>query len=114
MNLEAMKRLIAKYQYGHTDFVIRAETGERYYRNETDIMFKEKKSEEEKADRMLRTLYLYYRDNIDKLPKMYIDIINRDEEPKIERAICDYISGMSDTYSINTFRKIYIPMSWDI
>ena len=49
MNLEAMKRLIAKYQYGHTDFVIRAETGERYYRNETDIMFKEKKSEEEKA-----------------------------------------------------------------
>ena len=28
MNLEAMKRLIAKYQYGHTDFVIRAETGE--------------------------------------------------------------------------------------
>lgn len=49
MNLEAMKRLIAKYQYGHTDFVIRAETGERYYRNETDIMFKEKKSEEEKT-----------------------------------------------------------------
>ena len=91
-----------------------AMTGLRSFMFKNVYTNKTAKSEEEKADRMLRTLYLYYRDNIDKLPKMYIDIINRDEEPKIERAICDYISGMSDTYSINTFRKIYIPMSWDI
>lgn len=91
-----------------------AMTGLRSFMFKNVYTNKTAKSEEEKADRMLRTLYLYYRNNIDKLPKMYIDIINRDEEPKIERAICDYISGMSDTYSINTFRKIYIPMSWDI
>ena len=78
-----------------------AMTGLRSFMFKNVYTNKTAKSEEEKADRMLRTLYLYYRDN-------------RDEEPKIERAICDYISGMSDTYSINTFRKIYIPMSWDI
>lgn len=90
-----------------------AMTGLRSFMFKNVYTNKTAKSEEKKADRMLRTLYLYYRDNTDKLPGMYVDIVNRNNEP-IERAICDYISGMSDTYSINAFKKIYIPMSWDI
>lgn len=39
MKLEAMKKLIKKYEPGHLDFVIRKETAERYYRNQTDIFF---------------------------------------------------------------------------
>ena len=42
MELEAMKSLIKKYETGHRGFVIQAEIAERYYRNETDILFSKK------------------------------------------------------------------------
>ena len=51
MDIEVIKKLIRKYQPGHTDFVMCAEKAKAYYRNETDIMFpllKEKQEEKEK------------------------------------------------------------------
>ena len=51
MDIEVIKKLIRKYQPGHTDFVMCVEKAKAYYRNETDIMFpllKEKKEEKEK------------------------------------------------------------------
>lgn len=42
MELEEMKKLIKKYQPGHSEFMRRAAIAERYYRNETDILFKPK------------------------------------------------------------------------
>ena len=38
MDLEGVKALIKKYQAGHMEFLRRAETAERYYRNRTDIL----------------------------------------------------------------------------
>lgn len=51
MDIEVIKKLIRKYQPGHTDFVMCVEKAKAYYRNETDIMFpllKEKQEEKEK------------------------------------------------------------------
>lgn len=47
MELEEMKKLIKKYQPGHSDFAQRASVAERYYRNETDILFKPKDDKED-------------------------------------------------------------------
>lgn len=47
MELEVMKKLIKRYEPGHADFVRRCETAERYYRNRTDILFQQKKEDEE-------------------------------------------------------------------
>ena len=47
MDLEVMKKLIKKYQPGHSSFVQRASVAERYYRNETDILFKPKDDKED-------------------------------------------------------------------
>ena len=38
MDIEVIKKLIRKYQSGHTDFVRQAEKAKADYRNETDIM----------------------------------------------------------------------------
>ena len=54
MNIEVIKKLIRKYQSGHTDFVRRAEKAKAYYRNETDIMFPPLKEEQEKKEKPLR------------------------------------------------------------
>ena len=54
MDIEVIKKLIRKYQSGHTDFVRRAEKTKAYYRNETDIMFPPLKEEQEKKEKPLR------------------------------------------------------------
>jgi SPP1 family phage portal protein len=51
MELDVMKKLIKKYQTGHSDFIQRSSVAERYYRNETDILFRPK---EEKEDSPIR------------------------------------------------------------
>ena len=38
MDIEIVKKLITKYEPGHMSFVQKALTGERYYRNKTDIL----------------------------------------------------------------------------
>ena len=35
-------------------------------------------------------------------------------EEGAERAICDYIAGMTDPYAVEQFKKIYIPMGWKV
>lgn len=57
MELEVMKKLIRKYEPGHTRFSLRAMQAERYYRNETDILVKDKltdEKEKEEPDNPLR------------------------------------------------------------
>ena len=50
-----MKQLIKKYEPGHTNFVTRAAVAERYYRNETDILFPGNPEEDkEESDNPLR------------------------------------------------------------
>ena len=51
MDIEVIKKLIRKYQSGHTDFVRQSEKAKAYYRNETDIMFPPLKEEQEKKSR---------------------------------------------------------------
>ena len=55
MELEVMKKLIRKYEPGHTRFSLRAMQAERYYRNETDILVRDK-LEDEKRKRIPTTL----------------------------------------------------------
>lgn len=38
MEIDVIKKLIKKYAAGHTAFIRRTETAERYYRNETDVL----------------------------------------------------------------------------
>lgn len=67
------------------------------------------KTEEEKADRMIELLYGYYLNNTDKLPPFYLSLTDKYSVP---RAVCDYISSMSDKYAVYSFKKVFIPSSW--
>lgn len=52
MELEDAKKLIKEYLPGHSAFVQQADIGERYYRNENDILFRKKKEETEQDEAM--------------------------------------------------------------
>ena len=69
------------------------------------------KSEESKAISMIQQLYTYYMSHPDKLPEEYLRIAEARNEP-VERAVCDYISGMTDQYSKAKFEDLFIPKSW--
>ena len=33
---------------------------------------------------------------------------------KKSQVVCDYLSGMTDQYSMDKFREIYIPKAWEV
>ena len=69
------------------------------------------KGEEGKAQDMLRRLFEAYVKDPDKLPSEYQTI--RMEEG-MERAVCDYISGMTDKYAVEQFGELFIPKAWSV
>ncbi len=69
------------------------------------------KGEESKAQQMLELLFEHYLRSPDLLPADFQAI--RAEEGT-ERAICDYIAGMTDPYAVEQFKKIYIPTGWKL
>lgn len=69
------------------------------------------KGEEGKAQEMLRMLFAYYQQNPDQLPADFQSI--RAEEG-VDRAVCDYIAGMTDPYAVERFKELFIPMGWTV
>ena len=69
------------------------------------------KSEESKVDGILSALYGYYSSHPEALPEDLAGVIERDGR---ERAACDYISGMTDSYAMEKFGELYIPFAWTV
>lgn len=69
------------------------------------------KGEEGKAQEMLKRLFAHYLENPDLLPADYQAI--RAEEGE-ERAVCDYVAGMTDSFATEQFSTLFIPMSWTV
>ena len=69
------------------------------------------KAEEKKVDKLIAELYSYYKNNPDRMPQMY-HIIAHNEG--IDRAVTDYIQGMSDDFASSAFENIFIPKPWKI
>ncbi len=67
------------------------------------------KYEEGKAVELLCCLYEYYLAHPEQMPAFYRDHI---ETEGVERMVCDYISGMTDRYAIDTYRALFIPEVW--
>jgi dGTPase len=67
------------------------------------------KSEEEKTKRIVRELFEYYLSNIGLLTGEYAKYIEQDG---VERAVADYISGMTDNYAVSEYMRIFVPKSW--
>ncbi len=76
---------------------------EAVYRNPTA------KSEESKVKGLLDPVWEYYVNHIHELPPEYRAIAAAEGE---ERAATDYVSGMTDSYAIYTFERLFIPASW--
>ena len=68
------------------------------------------KSEETKVFGFIKGLYDYYCQNPSLLPSEYRNIC---DEEGVERAVVDYIAGMTDHYAVVSFNNIYVPGAWE-
>ncbi len=69
------------------------------------------KGEESRAQGMLEQLFRYYAAHLDQLPGEYWAIAQA-EGP--ERAVCDYIAGMTDKYAVEQYANAFIPKAWAV
>lgn len=69
------------------------------------------KAEEGKAKMLVERLYTYFLKHPDKLPDEYKNIMQRFNT---DRAVCDYIAGMTDSYAIDVYENLFIPKGWQI
>ncbi len=67
------------------------------------------KVEELKVERLLKELFEYYMEHEEDLPEDY----RKSSEDKLIR-VTDYISGMTDNYSIVVFKNLFLPKGYKV
>ncbi|MCR5684927.1 MAG: deoxyguanosinetriphosphate triphosphohydrolase [Lachnospiraceae bacterium] len=88
------------------------------------------KSQEAKAESLIKQLFTYYTTHTDILPEEYRNQIENGDgvsfcevhlysdgelrKLRTERAVSDYIAGMTDRYAVSTFQELMVPNSWQV
>ena len=70
------------------------------------------KAEETKAKEVVYALFTHFVTHPDKLPDRYKSRIGTAEGETAERAVADFISGMTDRYAIETYQERFGPRVW--
>lgn len=69
------------------------------------------KSEELKVPLLIEKLYRHFYQNPDQLPLQMQRIA---EQEDLDRAVTDYIAGMTDHFAVGIFETLYIPKFWKV
>ncbi len=97
--------------------IIMDENTEKYYDMLHKFLFEavyknpKAKSEETKVLGIIEGLYRYFMQNPHKMGEEFTKILETEGK---ERAVADYIAGMTDHYAMTVYSDIYIPKSWGI
>lgn len=102
---EGQKKIIQSPRCSDAMAKLRSFMFEAVYRNPAA------KGEESKAQDMIARLFEYYQKDPDKLPPDYQDIRMREG---VDRAVCDYIAGMTDKFAVDTYCAAFVPLAWSV
>ena len=69
------------------------------------------KREEQKVEKVIEALYEYYMAHSERMSSLYQRIAQEEGD---DRAVTDYISGMSDEFAIRAFEELYVPRRWHV
>ena len=64
-----------------------------------------------KVEGILGGIYDYYMKHPWELPNEMLEIVGREG---LDRAVCDYVSGMTDGYAMEKYGEIFIPAAWTV
>lgn len=113
-----------------TEKVAAAMKGLRSYMFESVYTNPVAKGQEKKAESLIEYMFEYYNEHNMSLPQEFIDQIREGdgktlmeihlysdkelEALRTQRAVCDYIAGMTDRYAVAKFNEIMVPESWNV
>ena len=66
-------------------------------------------TENERANRLLETLFNKFYANPELMPKFFVSLLDQYDKTTV---VCDYLASMSDTYAINLFNDMFVPQRW--
>ena len=69
-----------------------------------------RKQEEQRCDHVVNGLFDHYVAHPEQLPGEYLEILYLEGA---ERAVCDFIAGMTDRYAICLYQSIFIPKAFN-
>lgn len=93
------------------------EETDKYYNLLHEFLFSEvyrnpiAKSEETKVGGIIEGIFEHFSVSPERLPEEYKSIM---ENEGVNRAVTDYIAGMTDHYAVSEFSEIYIPKFWKL
>lgn len=108
---DIIKNSIEKNDILMSEDISEAMHGLRKYMFENVYSHPIAKGQEKKARSMLASLYEYYNIHTERLPEEYQKMI--EDGHSCGRVVCDYISGMTDQYSVRKYKEIFIPSFWE-
>ncbi|MBQ8080543.1 MAG: deoxyguanosinetriphosphate triphosphohydrolase [Clostridia bacterium] len=82
-----------------------------------DFMFEKvyrdgwRRQEEEKCDRLVTALFHYFIDHPGEMPMEYVQVSYLDGT---ERAVTDFISGMTDRYAVRLYSQLFLPDAFPV
>lgn len=86
-------------------YALRAFLFERVYESDAT------KGEFRKARKILTDLYGYYLEHIGEMP---LEAPAKEESGDDSRRVCDFIAGMTDSFALMTYERLFMPGEWKI
>jgi len=86
--------------------------GLRRYLFDTVYMNEKIKGTFDKAKKVVKEIYSYLSEN----EQEFLDLYQKEplEGETLERQICDFIAGMTDSYALNLYYKLFLPDKWKV
>ena len=103
-NSEGKNEVTMSEEKGKASAQLRAFMFERVYIRANKVM-------QDRAERMLTAMYDYFIKNTKKMPALYRAVAEREGAG---RAVCDYISSMTDRYAIGVFEDLFVPKNFAV
>jgi len=100
-----------KPEISMTPKVVSATQALREFLFENVYLNQKVKAEEKKVTALLQSLFIHYEQNPNQMPQFFCENAKNQQDPR--RSICDYLSGMTDRYAIETYKQIFIPKVWE-
>ncbi|MGF7396125.1 deoxyguanosinetriphosphate triphosphohydrolase [Thermoanaerobacterium thermosaccharolyticum] len=113
--INTMVRDIIENSMGKNDISMSDDIYEATY-SLRDFLFKKvyigskAKSEEIKAKKVVEQLFNYFYENVDGMPEEFVELTYKYGK---ERAVADYIAGMTDKYAIIKYKELFLPSPWE-
>ena len=64
----------------------------------------------QKVEHIVSELVHYYMEHPNQMPNEYLEIVYREGT---QRAVCDYVACMTDSYAVKTYQKLFVPPFFD-